>query len=125
MSSKKVLLDALNHRQGKRIPVDFGAVTVTGMHVSCVEALREYYGLEKHPVKAYEPYQMLGLIEEDLKQVLGLDVEGVVGRTNMFGIPNSDWKEWKLDSGQVVLIPGKFNTTKDDEGNHYIYPPVI
>ena len=122
MSSKKVLLDALNHRQGKRIPVDFGAVTVTGMHVSCVEALREYYGLEKRPIKAYEPYQMLGLIEEDLKQVLSLDVEGVGGRINMFGIQNSDWKEWKLDSGQVVLIPGDFNTTKDDEGNHYIYP---
>jgi len=29
------------------------------MHVSCVAALRDYFGLEKRLVKAYDPYQML------------------------------------------------------------------
>ena len=121
-SSKKRLIDALNHREGDRLPVDFGGMTVTGMHVSCVEALREYYGLDRHPVKVYEPYQMLGLIEDDLKEALGLDVQGVGGRTNMFGVKNTDWREWKLDSGQTVLIAGGFNTTVDEAGNRYIYP---
>lgn len=122
MLSKKRLLDAINHRESDKIPLDFGATTVTGMHFSCVEALREYYGLEKHLIKVYEPYQMLGLIEDDLKEALGIDTEGVGSRNNMFGIRNSDWKEWRLDNGSVVLIPGNFNTTEDEQGNHYIYP---
>lgn len=122
MTSRERILAALNHKEGDRIPVDFGGMTVTGMHVSCVTALREYYGLDRHPVKVYEPYQMLGYIEEDLKQALGLDVEGVGGRKNMFGIPNEGWKEWTLDSGLTVLIPDQFNTTVDAQGNRYIYP---
>ena len=102
--------------------MDFGATSVTGMHFSCVEALREHYGLEKHPIKIFEPYQMLGLIEDDLREALGIDTEGVYSRTNMFGIHNSDWKEWRTDSGATVLIPGNLNMTEDERGNHYAYP---
>ena len=60
-----------DHRQPDRVPIDFGSTAVTGIHVSCVAALRDHYGLEKRPVKVHEPYQMLGLIDEDLKQALG------------------------------------------------------
>ncbi|MCQ2446863.1 MAG: methyltransferase, partial [Clostridia bacterium] len=102
--------------------MDFGGTICSGMHVTCVAALREWYGLEKHPVKVYEPFQMLGLIEEDLRAVLGTDTVGVGGRTNMFGFRNENWKEWRLDNGLEVLVPGDFNTTEDKFGNHYIYP---
>lgn len=122
MTSKERLLCALNHKEADKIPVDFDATAVTGMHVSCVVALREYYGLDKHPIKVYEPSQMLGLVEDDLKEALGVDVEGVVGRTNMFGVRNENWKEWKLDDGLVVLIPEEFRMTEDAKGDHYIYP---
>ena len=43
--------------------MDFGSTAVTGIHVLIVEKLREYYGLEKKPVKVIEPYQMLGEID--------------------------------------------------------------
>ncbi len=45
--SRRRVLDALNHGQPDRVPVDFGACAVTGMHVSCVAALREHYGLDR------------------------------------------------------------------------------
>jgi sigma-B regulation protein RsbU (phosphoserine phosphatase) len=45
------------------------------MHVSIVAALRDHFGLEKRPVKVHEPLQMLGLLDEDLKTVLGIDVD--------------------------------------------------
>ena len=122
MSSKKRVLDALNHIQPDRIPVDFGSHPCSGMHVSTVTALREYYGLDRHPVKVIEPFQMLGEMEEDLKQVLGIDVDGVSGRTTMFGFENTGWKEWRLDSGLEVLVPRDFVTTEDADGSHYIYP---
>ena len=102
--------------------MDFGATAVTGMHVSCVAALRGFYGLEKRPVKVHEPYQMLGLIEEDLQEVLGLDVEGVFSLNTMFGFPATCWKEWRMYDGLEVLVPEKFVTTVDENGDTLIYP---
>ena len=37
-------------------------IHISGIHCSVVEELRNYYGLEKRPVKVYDPYQMLGYI---------------------------------------------------------------
>lgn len=122
VNSRKLVLDSINHREISAVPVDFGGTTVTGIHASCVAALREYYGLEKRPVKIQEPYQMLGLIEEDLKQVIGVDVEGVFPPGTLFGFRLGDWKEWRAPWGQELLVPGCFNTTTDSSGNIFIYP---
>jgi len=122
MTGKQAVLSALNHQAGGRVPMDFGATAVTGMHVSCVAALRDFYGLEKRPVKVHEPYQMLGLIEEDLQQALALDVEGVFSLNTMFGFPATGWKEWRMYDGLVVLVPEKFVTTVDENGDTLIYP---
>ena len=122
MTSRERILCTLNHKEADRIPVDFGSVTVTGMHYSCVAKLRDYYGLEKHPITVFEPYQMLGLIEEDLKCALGIDSEGVFSRSNMFGIRNENYTEWRQDNGDVVLVAGGMNTTLDEKGNHYVHP---
>ena len=58
-ASRERIIAALNHKQPDRVPIDFGGTAVTGMHVSCFAALRDYYGLEKHPVRVHEPVQML------------------------------------------------------------------
>jgi hypothetical protein len=92
------------------------------MHVNCVIALRERYGLEKRPVKVHEPYQMLGLIEDDLQRALGLDVQGVFAAETMFGFRNENWKPWRLDDGREVLVSGHFRTTKDANGDTLVYP---
>ncbi|MFH0990165.1 MAG: uroporphyrinogen decarboxylase family protein [bacterium] len=122
MTSKARVIAALSHKEPDRIPIDFGGTGVTGMHVACVTALREYYGLEKRVVKVHEPYQMLGLIEQDLQEALDIDVEGVYGPDTMFGFPNENWKPWRLDNGLEVLVSENFRTTKDEQGNTLIYP---
>jgi uroporphyrinogen-III decarboxylase len=122
MTPKERFIRALSHREPDRIPVDFGATAVTGMHVSCVIGLREHYGLDKRPVKVHEPYQMLGLIEEDLKRVLGIDVEGVYAVETLFGFRNENWKPWRMDSGTEVLVSGHFQVTKDARGDTLIFP---
>lgn len=122
MTSRELLQAALNHKDTGRVPMDFGATNITGMHVNCVAGLRDYYGLEKRPVKVHDPYQMLGLFEEDLMQALGIDVEGVPGRTNMFGFENRNWKPYTLANGLEVLVAGDFRVTGDAAGNTYIYP---
>ena len=120
-SGRDVVVSALNHRATARIPVDFGGTAVTGIHVSCVAALRERYGLERRPVKVHEPYQMLGLLEDDLQRAMGIDVEGVFPRNTMFGFPIENWKPWAF-RGIKVLVPGDFNTTAGQNGDTLIYP---
>ncbi|TFG61219.1 MAG: methyltransferase [Spirochaetales bacterium] len=122
MTSKERVRVSLAHREADRLPVDFGSTTETGMHVSCIENLRRFYGLPDVPVKMHEPYQCLGLIEDDLAEIIGTDVEGVASDVTWFGFKNGNWKEWKAPWGQVVLVAGDFNTTVDGKGNTYIYP---
>jgi hypothetical protein len=122
MTSKERVQASLNHRQPDAIPVDFGGTAVTGVHVNVIAGLRDHYGLEKRLVKAHEPYQMLGLIEEDLKQVLGIDVEGVYTPETMFGCRNENWRSWKMDIGLEVLVPEGFKITTDPNGDTLIYP---
>src|ERR1035441_1019246 len=88
LTSRERVLASLSHRQPDRIPIDFGGTSVTSLHVSCVAALRDYFGLEKRLVKAYEPYQMLGIMDEDLKQAMGVDVEGLYRPKTSFGFRN-------------------------------------
>jgi len=122
MDSRQRVLTTLSHVEPDQVPIDFGSSPTTGIHASCVAALREYYGLERVPVKIHEPYQMLGLVEDDLKDAMGIDVEGVGRRETMFGFRNENWKPWRTPDGLEVQVPEKFLTTVDAEENVYIYP---
>jgi uroporphyrinogen-III decarboxylase len=122
LDGRERVLTALAHRTPDAVPIDFGGTPVTGVHVSCVAELREHYGLERRPVKVHEPYQMLGLVEEDLKQAMGIDVEGVPGRETLFGFRNDEWKPWKTHDGLEVLVSTEFNTQTDTNGDTLIFP---
>ena len=121
MTGKQCVLAALDHRQPDRVPIDFGGTAVTGIHVTCVAALRDYYGLEKRPVKIHEPYQMLGWIDEDLAVAMRLDVAAAFAPKTIFGFAAGDWKPWSI-WGLDVLVPGQFNTRIDTNGDLLIYP---
>ena len=112
----------LAHNQPDQIPVDLGATFVSGIHVSCVAALRRHFGLESGPVKTIDPGQMLGEIGDDLKRALGIDTEGVFRSTTRFGFPASDWKPWRMYDGLEVLVPGRFNVTVDGNGDTLLHP---
>ncbi len=122
MNSKERLKATLAHQHGDRIVIDFGSAPVTGIHVLMLEKLREYYGLEKRPVKVTEPYQMLGEVDAELRELLCVDVIGLGSRTNIFGFENKNWKEFRTFWGQEVLVPGDFITSLDARGDLLIYP---
>jgi len=123
MTSKERFDLTINHKQPDRIVVDLGGTAVTGIHVLAVENLRKYYGLEARPVRVIEPYQMLGLVDDELIEMMGIDVVGAWGKNNMFGIYNHEpMKELKTFWGQTVLVPEGFNTTYDEKGDLLIHP---
>jgi len=122
MTSRERIKKSLAHKAPDRIPLDLGSTAVTGIHVTVVEKLREYFSLEKRPVKVYEPYQMLGEVDDQLRDALQIDTVGLIGRKNMFGIENRNWKEFKTFWGQVVMLPGQFNTKLDENGDLLVFP---
>jgi len=120
-TSRDRLASTLNHKQPDRIPIDFGGTAVTGVHASCVAALRDYYGLEKRPVRIHEPFQMLALLDDDLLDAMGVDVVGVFSRNTTWGFPADEYKQWQFN-GLDVLVPKDFNTTIAPNGDTLIYP---
>ncbi len=123
MGNRQDLIDALNHKQPRRVPVDFGGTAVTGIHVLCMEGLRRHYGLQPGPVKVVEPYQMLGLMEQDLMDAMGVTVAGVMPSGNLFGFGNlPPYKPWRTPWGQDVLVPEGFITVRDANGDELIFP---
>ena len=123
MTGKERLQAVLNHRNADRIALDFGGTNVTGMHCRIMEALRQHYGLDEHPVYVYEPGQMLGLMEDDLAEALGIDTKGCFGKENNFGIANEDWKPFKMPWGQTIMFPAKLaDTISEKDGALFSYP---
>ena len=124
MNSRERVTCALDHREPDRVPLDLGASAVTGMHVSSVYRLRQALHLDQPgtPVKVIEPYQMLGEIQPDLMEALGVDVLGLGGTRTMFGFRNEGWKPWTTFDGTPVLVPEAFNTVPEPDGDILMYP---
>ncbi len=122
-NSRDNFIKTINHQQPDRIVVDFGGTPTSGIHCLAVERLREYYGFEKKPVRVIEPFQMLGEVDADLAEVLGVDVYGALGEENMFGFYNhGPYKEFKTHWGQVVRVPENFHTQLDENGDLLMFP---
>lgn len=120
MTKQEKLSLALNHQTGP-VPFDIGGTSTTGIHVSVVEKLREYYGLPRKLIKVQEPMQMLGVVDDDLKEVLGVDTVAVWNPGTSMGVTTIGEKEWTAPWGQTVLVPENFVTTTDAKGNVYVY----
>jgi len=122
MTSRERVLCTLNHQIPDRVPLDMGSTAVTGIQASSLYRLRGILGLEERPVHVHEPYQMLGFVEDDVLDALGIDIVGLSDDSTMLGFPQRDWKPWMLFDGTPVLVPGGFNTRVAEDGYLYQLP---
>lgn len=122
MNSRERMRSALNHQSTDRVPIDLGGTPVSGIAASTYARLRTGLGLPRQPVKVYEPYQILGLVEQEVRALLGIDTIPILGLRTNFGFKNERWKPWRLFDGTEVLVPGDFVTSTDAKGDRYIYP---
>jgi len=130
MNSKNRIQTSLNHQCTDRVPIDFGATTVTGIHCKIVAELRRQYGLEDKPVKITDPFQMLGEVDEELLEIIGIDAIGISGMYDIFNNEATNFHEQLTPWGQKVLIPKGIDLQTDKKGDIYIhaygdtsYPP--
>jgi hypothetical protein len=74
MSSRERVLTTLNHQEPDRVPLDMGATIMSGIMAHALDRLRKHLGLSRRPVKVYEVFQILGEVEMDVVDRLGIDV---------------------------------------------------
>jgi len=122
MTSRERVKLAINHKEADRIPLDLGSTLVTGIQASIYSKLKNALGISKGLVKVYDPYQMLAEVEDELKQLLGVDTYGIQLPVTIFGYRNEDWKTFKMFDGTEVLISGNFEYDVLENGDIIQYP---
>ena len=122
MNKRERVLKTLNHHKIDKVTVDFGSVATTGISASLLYKFRKHLKLKDKPIKIIDPYQMLGEVDEELRKYIPVDVVSIFPRYNLFGFKNEKWKPWKMFDGTPVLVPEKFNTKLNKNGNLFMYP---
>jgi hypothetical protein len=121
MTSRERVLAALSFREPDRLPLDLGGSIMSGIMAHPLAALRRHLGLEPRPVRVYEVFQMLGEVELDLAERLGLDVLPVEPPAQFFGLRREGWKPWRLWDGTEVLVPGAFQVEVAPDGDWLLH----
>lgn len=120
MNSRERVLCALAHKEPDRVPIDLGGTRQSGIAAAAYHRLKERLGL-RTPTRVYDVYQMLAEVERPVLERLGADVIGLQRRCVAFGIPNENWKPWKLFDGTPVEVPGQFNPVTEPDGSLVLY----
>jgi uroporphyrinogen decarboxylase len=102
MTPRERVLAALNHREADRVPIDFGGHRSSGIAAIAYAKLRDALGLEKRPVRVYDPIQQLAIIDEDVLQRFHVDTIEL-GRG--FAEESCHWADWVLPDGSPCQMP--------------------
>lgn len=78
MTSEERVKFALQHQEPDRIPLDFGATLLTGIHISAYKNLLTYLDIEKSefPLMFERPQDVM--IHDDVLDRFGVDVQGLI-----------------------------------------------
>jgi len=122
MISRERVRLAINNKEADRIPLDLGSTLVTGIEASIYAKLKNALGISKGLIRVYDPFQMLAEVEDEVKQLLGVDTYGIQLPVTIFGYKNENWKKFKMFDGTKVLISGNFECDVLKNGDIVQYP---
>jgi len=121
MTSRERVLTALRHEEPDRVPIDLGSTVMSGIMAHALVRLRDHLGLPRRPVKVYEVFQMLGEVETDLIDRLGVDILPVEPPVLFFGLRRENYKSWTLWDGTELHMPGQFQVERDNDGSYLLH----
>lgn len=122
MTSRERIIATIHHQQPDRVPIDLGATGQTGMSASTMYRLRKALGLPEKPIEISEIFQLLGKPDQDLLDYVGVDVIGINNPSNMFGVPDSKLKPFRMPDGTPTLISDKNEYDVKEDGSVFMYP---
>ena len=74
MTSRERVLQALNHRQPDRPPIDFGAHRSSSIAAIAYARLKEALGITSGDIYVYDMLQQLAIVEPEVLDAVGGDV---------------------------------------------------
>ena len=114
MNSRERIIEAINHRQPDRVPIDFNGHRSSGIMVQVYKKLRKCMGLPEKTLYVYDFIQQLALVDDDMLDALGADV---VELGHDYYKQDDYWQDWELADGTPVKLPGFVEVKKTDQGN--------
>lgn len=117
VSSRERILDAINHKESERLPIDFGSSTSTGISIFAYSKLQDHLKMDLGSLPyLYDVFLMLADPTLAMIDYMGGDIIQLKRYAHNFGIPLTDWKEWQLPNGPRCMVPEQFNPTISDNG---------
>ena len=113
MNHRERVLATLRHEEPDRVPIDFGSTVDSTIMAVAYQGLRKHLGLGPTTTRVNDIYQQTALIEEDVRQALGIDVVPV------FNEPN-EWREGTLADGSAAELPEKFRPQIQENGSRVL-----
>jgi len=76
LTNRERVVEALEHRQPDRVPVDLASTVVTGITITAYENLKKHLGVEA-PAVVIDRYQQLAAVDEEVLQRFDIDFRPV------------------------------------------------
>jgi uroporphyrinogen decarboxylase len=102
VTGRERICAAFDHRELDRVPIDFSGHRSSGISAIAYARLRDYLGLEKKPVRVYDPIQQLAIVHDDVLDLFGVDTIEL-GRA--FATEDECWSDWVLPDGTPCQMP--------------------
>jgi uroporphyrinogen decarboxylase len=113
MNSRERILTALRHQEPDRVPIDFGGTVDSTIMAVAYQDLRRHLGLNLSTTRVLDIYQQTAVVEEDVRQALGVDVVPV------FNEPR-EWRAGTLADSSPAELPAKFRPQIQEDGSRLL-----
>ena len=110
MTPRQRVLDAINHVEPDRVPIDLGAHRSSGIAAMAYPKLRRFLDLPERPTRVYDVVQQLAVIDEDVLDRFGADA---IEMGRGFALADDDWADWTLPDGQPCQVPARCVPQRD------------
>jgi uroporphyrinogen decarboxylase len=114
VNHRERVLAALSHQEPDRVPIDFGGTVDSTISAFSYQALRRALGLPPSLTRVQDVYQYTAVIEEDVRQALGVDTAPVLN------LP-AEWQVRILPDGTRAEFPARFRPQRLDDGTQVVF----
>jgi uroporphyrinogen decarboxylase len=113
MTSRQRVLDAINHKEPDKAPVDLGGMRSTGIMAIAYNRLKKHLGYTEGETLVYDIIQQLAQPEQEILNFVGADV---IDLGQAFLDKPEDWEDWTLPDGSPAKIPVWVKLTPQNNG---------
>jgi uroporphyrinogen decarboxylase len=113
MNSRERILQAINHKEADKLPVDCGAMRSTGIMGIPYNSLKKNMGIQGGRTLMYDMAQQLSIPEPWYKDRFQIDTFDL---SHHFANDPSDWIPWTLPDGSEAFRPSWITLKEEDGG---------